>query len=98
MGGGETTVQVNNMNGKGGRNQEIVLAFLIRASQKLVQFEDGKGMNEYCFFSFGTDGQDGPTDAAGACVDNDDVEELRKNGEVYQEAKEALRTNNSYSL
>ena len=98
LGGGETTVKVTNPSGKGGRNQEMVLAFLIRASEKLVQFEGETGKREYCFFSFGTDGQDGPTDAAGACVDSYDVEELQKNVNVYREAKEALRMNNSYSL
>jgi len=95
LGGGETTVKVTNPSGKGGRNQEMVLAFLIRASEKMVQFEEGRN-REYCFFSFGTDGQDGPTDAAGACVDNYDVEELQNNVGLYREAKEALRMNDSY--
>ncbi|KAE9547254.1 hypothetical protein FO519_009532, partial [Halicephalobus sp. NKZ332] len=68
---GETTVKFpsNLKNAKGGRNQELALAFLDR----LV---DGKLKSPPSFFSgilcVGTDGQDGPTDAAGAyCSDLD---------------------------
>jgi hydroxypyruvate reductase/glycerate 2-kinase len=56
--GGETTVRLGPNAGKGGRNQEFVLAML----QKLGP----NGMDRVVALSGGTDGEDGPTDAAGA--------------------------------
>lgn len=57
--GGETTVTIRGT-GKGGRNQEMALAFLIDLIESYENFT-----NIY-FLSGGTDGNDGPTDAAGA--------------------------------
>ncbi len=57
IGGGETTVQVTG-NGKGGRNQHFALAAAI-----LLQDRPG-----IILLAAGTDGTDGPTDAAGAVV------------------------------
>ncbi|MFO0847783.1 MAG: DUF4147 domain-containing protein [Gemmataceae bacterium] len=57
--GGETTVTLGPNPGKGGRNQEFALA----AAVKL-----GADLAEACVLSGGTDGEDGPTDAAGAVV------------------------------
>ena len=59
--GGETTVTLKG-NGRGGRNQEMALAFAIAAQQ-----HDLTG--QWTFLSGGTDGRDGPTDAAGGIVD-----------------------------
>ncbi len=59
--GGETTVTLRG-SGKGGRNQEMALAFL---ASLLRSPKDGEGL---VFLSGGTDGNDGPTDAAGAIV------------------------------
>jgi glycerate 2-kinase len=56
--GGETTVTVRGK-GLGGRNQELCLA----AAHGL------RGLNDVILASIGTDGNDGPTDAAGAFVD-----------------------------
>jgi glycerate-2-kinase len=56
--GGETTVNVRG-DGKGGRNQEFALA----AAGELA------GEGEIAVLAAGTDGVDGPTDAAGAYVD-----------------------------
>jgi hydroxypyruvate reductase len=56
--GGETTVTLHG-NGLGGRNQEFVLAAAI----------DIAGLRNVCILSAGTDGTDGPTDAAGAVAD-----------------------------
>jgi len=56
--GGETTVAVTGA-GKGGRNQELALAFALEI----------EGMDGVSLLSAGTDGNDGPTDAAGALVD-----------------------------
>jgi glycerate 2-kinase len=56
--GGETTVRLDD-HGKGGRNQELALAS--------VDILDGAG--DVLLVSLATDGNDGPTDAAGAVVD-----------------------------
>jgi hydroxypyruvate reductase len=56
--GGETTVTIRG-DGLGGRNQEFVLAASI----------DIAGVPDTVVFSAGTDGTDGPTDAAGAIAD-----------------------------
>jgi hydroxypyruvate reductase/glycerate 2-kinase len=55
--GGETTVTLGDAAGKGGRNQEFVLAAMLAL---------GGGMQGVAVLSGGTDGEDGPTDAAGA--------------------------------
>jgi hydroxypyruvate reductase len=60
--GGETTVTVRG-GGRGGRNQEMALAFLAALGRSPRDGED------LVFLSAGTDGNDGPTDAAGALVD-----------------------------
>jgi glycerate 2-kinase len=59
LSGGETTVTLSDDPGKGGRNQEFVLAALLKL-----------GMTpNLAILSAGTDGEDGPTDAAGALAD-----------------------------
>lgn len=58
IGGGETTVTIRGA-GKGGRNQEMAVKVAERIS----------GMEGVAFLSGGTDGTDGPTDAAGGVVD-----------------------------
>ncbi len=60
LSGGETTVTLKGKPGKGGRNQELVLSALERLGSEL------KGA---IVLSGGTDGEDGPTDAAGAFAD-----------------------------
>lgn len=55
--GGETVVYVNGQ-GKGGRNQEAALS----AAEGIA------GMADVCVFALGSDGTDGPTDAAGGMV------------------------------
>ena len=55
--GGETVVHLRG-NGKGGRNQELALA----AAPGIA------GLRDVCLFSLGSDGTDGPTDAAGGMV------------------------------
>src|SRR5260221_3892918 len=57
--GGETTVTLSADHGLGGRNQEFVLAALLK-------FGNAEGI---AILSGGTDGEDGPTDAAGAIAD-----------------------------
>lgn len=69
LSGGETTVTVTG-DGKGGRNQELALAFAVELS----------GVDGVTLLSAGTDGNDGPTDAAGAVVDGDVVTAARSFG------------------
>ncbi|HEY1188766.1 MAG TPA: DUF4147 domain-containing protein, partial [Gemmata sp.] len=58
--GGETTVALGSATGKGGRNQEFVLALFAKL---------GAEISGVTVLSGGTDGEDGPTDAAGALAD-----------------------------
>jgi hydroxypyruvate reductase len=81
--GGETTVTLRGK-GKGGRNQELALAAAIELA--------GAG-EQAVVLSAGTDGTDGPTDAAGAIAANDTVERAKKLGLV---AEAHLEENNSY--
>jgi hydroxypyruvate reductase len=67
--GGETVVYLTGK-GKGGRNQELALS----AAQGLA------GLDGAAVFSVGSDGTDGPTDAAGGYVDGTTLEELRGKG------------------
>ncbi len=67
--GGETVVHLTGT-GLGGRNQELALAAA----------EGISGIPNAAVFSFGSDGTDGPTDAAGGYVDEDTFEELKAAG------------------
>ncbi|KAK2583816.1 hypothetical protein KPH14_009714 [Odynerus spinipes] len=64
IGAGEPTVKVTG-NGKGGRNQELALYFSLDWLAK-VKSNPQLAAYDVVLFSGGTDGQDGPTDAAGA--------------------------------
>lgn len=80
--GGETTVTVHG-DGTGGRNQEFALAAAI----------DIAGLDGITVFSGGTDGTDGPTDAAGAIADGKTVARAQ---ELGLNAAEYLSKNDSY--
>lgn len=82
--GGETTVTIRG-HGKGGRNQEFVLATAIEI----------EGLENVVVMSAGTDGTDGPTDAAGAFADGTTIQRAKSQG---LEAKEFLCNNDSYSF
>jgi len=73
--GGETTVTLGPDPGLGGRNQELALA----AAEVLGGAEGQRGRGAV-LLSAGTDGRDGPTDAAGAIVDGGTWEAIRKAG------------------
>lgn len=66
--GGETTLKVTR-NGKGGRNQHFVLCAL----KELQKEKENAKTNCITILSAGTDGTDGPTDAAGAVFSHDPV-------------------------
>ncbi len=80
--GGETIVTMDD-HGLGGRNQEFVLASAIEI----------KGENNIVVLSAGTDGTDGPTDAAGAIADGNTFDKARDLG---ISAKNFLKAHDSY--
>lgn len=80
--GGETVVTVKGQ-GLGGRNQELALA----ATKSLSQ------TNNITLISFGSDGTDGPTDAAGGIVSGDSYQKLLDAG---LDLISILEDNNSY--
>lgn len=80
--GGETTVTLRGK-GLGGRNQEFALAAAIAL----------EGVPGVLAFSAGTDGTDGPTDAAGAMADG---ETLQRAAALGIDARRALQDNDSY--
>ncbi len=72
--GGETTVTVRS-GGSGGRNQELALAFALEAARAPLA-----DRQNWVFLAAGTDGRDGPTDAAGGIVDASTVRRIRRAG------------------
>ena len=82
LSGGETTVTVHG-HGKGGRNQEFALAAAIEID----------GLRDSLIASLGTDGTDGPTDAAGAIVTGQTITRAFALG---LDAAAHLRENDSY--
>ena len=79
--------------GIGGRNQELSLAFALKIHQ--LQEESSQPFHQSLFLSIGTDGQDGPCDAAGAAVDTATVATANKEG---LDVAESLDNNDSYTL
>jgi len=82
LSGGETTVTLKGR-GLGGRNQEFVLAAAL----------DIAGLSRTVVFSAGTDGTDGPTDAAGAIADGRTLDRAKRKG---LDARAMLDANDSY--
>ncbi|HEX6368464.1 MAG TPA: DUF4147 domain-containing protein [Longimicrobium sp.] len=80
--GGETTVTVQGA-GRGGRNQELALAAAVEL----------EGVDGVLAAAMGTDGTDGPTDAAGAFADGGTVARGHAAG---LDARDALRRNDAY--
>ncbi len=78
--GGETTVRVHG-SGRGGRNQEMVLSAMLEYHvQKSSRPQSKPRRAEINFLSAGTDGIDGPTDAAGAVADQGLIMDARQQG------------------
>jgi hydroxypyruvate reductase len=80
--GGETTVTIRG-SGLGGRNQEFTLAAALGIA----------GLENVAVLSAGTDGTDGPTDAAGAIADGTTIVRARFKG---VDANQSLANNDSY--
>jgi len=81
--GGETVVTVRG-NGKGGRNQELALSAACGI----------EGLDGVVIFSIGSDGTDGPTDAAGGVVDGASIAHLKAAG---LNVDKLLAENDSYN-
>ena len=81
LAGGETVVHLTG-HGLGGRNQELALAAA-----------DGIAGMDACVFSVGSDGTDGPTDAAGGYVDGTTYDTLRAQG-IH--ISDVLQANDAY--
>ncbi len=80
--GGETVVKLTGK-GKGGRNQELALAAAVGID----------GLSGAAVFSVGSDGTDGPTDAAGGYTDYETAGALRQQGiDIYR----VLQENDAY--
>lgn len=86
LSGGETTVRLTG-NGKGGRNQDLVMN-CVQALSRLPR--------PAVFLSLGTDGSDGPTDAAGAMADNLTLE--RHDALARHPLDHYIRENDSYAF
>ncbi|MGR8931311.1 MAG: glycerate kinase type-2 family protein [Gammaproteobacteria bacterium] len=84
--GGETTVTLRG-DGRGGRNQEMALSFALAAEKYDLS-------NHWTFLSGGTDGRDGPTDAAGGLVNSQTLSKIRAAG---IDPSASLDNNDSYT-
>ncbi|MDH3521261.1 MAG: DUF4147 domain-containing protein [Myxococcales bacterium] len=84
LAGGETVVHVRG-SGRGGRNQELALAAALAL----------EGQGGCALLAAGTDGRDGPTDAAGAFADGGSVARGRARG---RDARAALDDNDAYGF
>jgi glycerate-2-kinase len=84
LSGGETTVTVRGT-GVGGRNTELALAFALEID----------GVDGVTLLAAGTDGTDGPTDAAGAVVDGRTISRARS---MQLDAPAYLNNNDSYAF
>jgi hydroxypyruvate reductase len=85
--GGETTVTLGDRHGLGGRCQEIALA----AASVIAAVN---GTDEIAVLAAGTDGRDGPTDAAGAIVDERTIGRIALKG---IDAAHSLRRHDAYA-
>lgn len=83
--GGETTVTLGEDHGRGGRNQELALAAALALD----------GTSGITIVTLATDGSDGPTDAAGACVDGSTASRARGLG---LDLAAALRSHDAYPV
>jgi hydroxypyruvate reductase/glycerate 2-kinase len=86
LSGGETTVTLGHGHGLGGRNQEFVLAAAVKLGSS--------GLANTVILSGGTDGEDGPTDAAGAIADAATVAKAARlglNAKSYLDRHDAYR-------
>ena len=84
--GGETTVRLTGT-GLGGRNQELALRFALLAERMRLP-------GNWVFLAAGTDGRDGPTEAAGGIIDPGTLTRMRREG---IDPQRALDNNDSHT-
>ena len=85
--GGETVVNIKG-SGKGGRNQELALSFLANLQGEITS-------TDWVLLSVGTDGIDGPTDAAGAIISKEIEQNYQK---TNLNINDYLSNNDSYTF
>ncbi|MFN7731970.1 MAG: glycerate kinase [Pirellula sp.] len=99
--GGEPTVVLPDatQRGRGGRNQQLVLAagcrWLAEQSSRAARDVRREPMPDWAILSGGTDGEDGPTDAAGAWIDADWIASVEPR---EMECRTALASCDAYTL
>lgn len=97
LSGGEPVVRLvpAEQRGRGGRNQQLVLAALDWFLQQPDCSERARVLHTVTLLSGGTDGEDGPTDAAGAVIDVEVVHRLR---EARLTTADPLARNDAYTF
>jgi hydroxypyruvate reductase len=92
--GGEPVVRLVDAQtrGKGGRNQQLVLAALVNLQQEP---DHHATVQDFCLLSGGTDGEDGPTDAAGAFVDQTMLQQIQT---LQLDPLDYLHRNDAYAF
>ena len=97
LAGGETTVNLASAGenpGRGGRNQEFVLSAAQVAADSDAQHST-EGSADWALLSGGTDGEDGPTDAAGGILDKQILKAILAGG---YEIQDCLTRHDSWTL
>lgn len=94
MAGGETTV-FKKGKGKGGRNQELALIMSLKIHQVKLKYHEFFKNYDVQFLSAGTDGIDGPTNAAGAIINANVIDEAEKSNLCVMEY---LENNDSHNF
>jgi hydroxypyruvate reductase len=99
--GGEPTVVLPDASqrGRGGRNQQFVLAagcrWLGEPTSRAPSVASRESLGDWAILAGGTDGEDGPTDAAGAWIDGDWLESVRPRA---HECRQSLVRCDAYTL
>lgn len=95
LAGGETTVTIDpKCTGLGGRNQELALSCAIELYRRRKEFPLQDEQMDLCILVAGSDGSDGPTPAAGACVTSTTI----ANDDVFRIAQLAMQNHDSYNF
>jgi glycerate-2-kinase len=90
LAGGELTVTVRGR-GQGGRNTEFALACLVEIGRRVEDFSQ----LDWLIMSLATDGQDGPTDSAGAWISPESLVQVRTKS---LDPENFLQNNDSYNF
>lgn len=92
LAGGETTVTIldGEENGTGGRNQEVGLSAALHLKSM--------SLRDVVIASVGTDGTDGPTDAAGAIVDGTTIDRVENANDTTVTGEAALKRHDAYTF